>query len=145
MKKLMLLFLLITIPVFAVVHNIGDIHYFIYHIIDSDGNHVAGQTVTLEIYRKSDGYKFDFNDSTFKVSGWTSGSVNLSEDADIGYFYDWTPPGTETTENQYQFVVDNSDATYGDHQSELAIYIDFSNFTTAERSEILQRLRRIPR
>ncbi len=107
------------------VRNIQDNYQLIYHIIDEDGNHVGSQTVSLKIKRISDGDWFDFNDSTFKDSGWGSKSTNLSEDTTEGYYYyTFNPPASETSSEEYLFLVDNSDSTYGDHQSLVVCYQD---------------------
>jgi len=132
MKRLVIFILAILLfsPITQaeVVRNIQDNHQVIYHIIDTSGNHVSGQTVTLKIKRISDGYWYDFNDDTFKNSGWTSKSTNLSEDATEGYYYyTFDPPASETSAEQYLFLVDNSDATYGDHQSKVVCYQDIGN------------------
>lgn len=108
---------------FANVRNIQDNFKFVYNIVDSLGAHVAGQIVTIKIQRSSDGYFYDFSDSTFKNSGWTNKTVNLSEDAVNGiYYYTFNPPSSETSAEQYVFIVDNSDATYADHQAQVVNY-----------------------
>lgn len=118
---------------FGYVRNIGDHHKFLYDIVDSTGLHVSGQTVALKIQRASDGDFYDFSSSTFKASGWTSKTTNLSEDSTNGfYYYSFTPPVSETGPEQYVFVVDNTDATYGDHQEAL---IDYLNINTSGSSD----------
>ncbi len=108
---------------FANVRNVQDNYKFVYNIVDSLGAHVSGQTVTLKIQRASDGYFYDFTDSTFKNSGWTNKTVNLSEDATNGlYSYTFDPPLSETAAQQYVFIIDNANATYGDHQSQVVNY-----------------------
>ena len=106
-----------------IVRDIQDNHMVIYYIADASGDHVSGQTVTLSTMRVSDEYWFDFNDNAFKASGWTSKTTNLSEDSTNGfYYYSFDPPAGETGADQYLFVVDNSNATYGDHQGEIVSY-----------------------
>lgn len=110
-------------PSFANVRNVQDNFKFVYTIVDSLGAHVSGQTVALRIQRASDGYFYDFADSTFKNSGWTNKTVNLSEDATNGlYYYTFDPPASETAAQQYVFIVDNTNGTYGDHQSQVVNY-----------------------
>lgn len=126
----------------AAVRDVQDNYLFGYHVIDSDGNHVTGQTVALKIMRASDGYWFDFSDSTFKNSGWSSKSANLSEDSTEGrYYYTWNPPASETGAEQYLFCADNADATYGDHQCETVDYQNIgtgtSTFTAASDTVIV--------
>lgn len=107
----------------AVIRNIQDNHQLIYNVIDSSGDHVTGETVTLKIKRMSDGDWFDFNDSTFKVGSWTSKSTNLTEDSAEGYYYyTFNPPASETGAEEYLFCYDNASATYGDHQCEQIAY-----------------------
>lgn len=118
---------LMAAPAFAGDRNIQDNNMVAYNVIDANGDHVSGQTVTLKIKKISNGYWFDFSDSTFKVSGWTSKSVNMSEDSTEGYYYYlFNPPASETAAEQYQFCVDNASGTYGDHQCEVISYQDFA-------------------
>lgn len=122
-------FLAISMNAFGYVRNVGDHHKFLYDIVDSTGLHVTGQTVTLKIQRASDSDFYDFSSSTFKASGWTSKTTNLSEDSTNGfYYYSFTPPASETGPEQYIFVIDNTDATYGDHQEAL---VDYQNIGTS--------------
>jgi len=112
--------------------NIGDAYRLVYNILDSSGTPVAGQNVTLKIQKASNGYWFDFNDSTFKNESWSNKSVSLSEDTtEHQYYYDWTPPGSETAAEQYAFVVDNGNTTYKDHQIKIVEYQDIGNSTYA--------------
>jgi len=130
MKKLILTISLmfLTFNSFASVRNVQDNHKFVYQIIDDNGNHVSSETATLKIQKVSNSQWFDFNDSSFKGSGWTNKTTNLTEDAtDEFYHYTFNPPAGETSSEQYLFVVDNASATYGDHQSELVSYQDFGS------------------
>ena len=131
MKKIISLFLLISILLignaFASVRNVQDDYFFSFNYEDADGDPITGETITLLIKRVSDGSYFDFNDSTFKSSGWTSKTVNLSEDANAGqehYYYSYNPPVSETGAEQYLFIIDDADATNGLHLSELVSYQD---------------------
>lgn len=110
------------------VQNIQDNYQLVYSILDVSGNPVTGETVTLKIKRVSDGYYLDFNDSTFKNTGWTSVSANLSEDSQGEfYFYTFNPPASETGAEQYVLCLDNASATYGDHQCLSVEYRDLGN------------------
>lgn len=110
------------------VRNIQDNYRFIYTLRDADGNPVAGETVVLRIQKVSSGYWYDFNDNTFKGSGWTSPTANLSYDATGEfYYYLFNPPASETAADEYVFVIDNASVTYGDHQSETICYQDIGN------------------
>lgn len=129
MKKLVIAFLMVLamcLPSKAFIRNIQDNHRVVYNIIDTSGDHVTGETVTLQIQRLSDGYWFDFNDSSFKNTGWTNKTTNLTEDSTNGlYYYIYNPPAGETGAEQYLFLIDNASATYGDHQSTIVSYQDF--------------------
>jgi len=69
-------------------------------------------TVVLAIQRTSDGFWLDFNDSTFKSSGWTTRQQAMTEvSATLApgeYRYDWTAPsGT----NAYMIRIDETGGT----------------------------------
>lgn len=122
-----------SIALASPIRNIGEPHQTVYCVVDENGNHVTGQTVALKIKKVSNGYWYDFNDSTFKNTGWTSKSVNLSEDSTEGYYYyTWTPPSGETTPEQYLFIIDNANAVYGDHQGEEVNYQDMAKPSDVE-------------
>lgn len=105
------------------VKQVGEIYQQTYQILDTAGAPVTGQTVTVKIKKQSNGQYFDFSDSTFKASGWTSLTANMSYDSTGEfYFYTWTPPASETSSNQYVFTVANSNATYKDNQQESVYY-----------------------
>lgn len=119
---------------FAQVRNIQDDFQLVYNLADVFGNHVTGQTVTLQIKKVSSGAWLDFSDFTFKTSGWTSKTTNLSENATDGfYFYTFNPPASEASTEQYQFLIDNASTEYGDHQSEVVDYQDLSSGTVVTR------------
>ena len=126
MKKLILILatiLLIGSTARANVRNLGDVYQAIYTVTSSTGAHVTGQTVALKIKKASNGYWYDWSDSTFKASGWTNKTRTLTEDATNGYYYySWTPPVAETASEEYVFVYTNTDATYGDNSSEVVTY-----------------------
>lgn len=110
-------------------HDVQDNHYAVYNVIDAAGDHVASQTVNVSIQRVSDGYWFDFNDSTFKNSGWTSKVEAMTEDATNElYTHSWNPPASETGAEQYRYCVKNADATYGDRQCDSLVYLDAADF-----------------
>ena len=76
-------------------------------IITSGGEYQTGLAADTKfsLMRNSDNYWFDFDDSTFKASGWTTISVATSEDttnSDFSYYYyDWTVPSSETSPEIY--------------------------------------------
>lgn len=130
MKKIVvaLLLLLIGNICYANVRNIQDNYQLIYNIVDSDGNPVSSETVTLKIKKISNDYWYDFNDDTFKTSGWTNKTTNLSEDGtDDYYYYTFNPPASESSADQYMMLIDNVSATYGDHQALTVTYQDIGN------------------
>lgn len=135
MKKLCFLALMLfvlSLPAFAHVRNVGDNFELIYHVLDLNGAHVSAQVVTLEIKKASTGEWFDFGDETFKSSGWISKQITLAENAvDNFYFYDFTPPASETQAEQYQFLVDNASPAYRDHKSLTVTYEDFQSIMDA--------------
>jgi len=121
---------LLMFPIYAtaLTRHIQDDYQFTYVILDTSGDHVTGQTPTIAIKKASNAYWLDFSDSTFKTSGWTNKTITLTEDATNGiYYYTFNPPASETAAEQYIFVVDNSDATYGDHQT---LSVEYQNIGT---------------
>lgn len=132
MKKLALTFLfslsLILSSFCDNVRNIQDNYELIYHINDTTGTPVTGQTVTLTIKKISNGYYYDFSDDTFKASGWSAQTTTLSEEATGKYYYyDFNPPASETAAEQYVFTVSNADETYKDNRSEVVSYQDIGS------------------
>ncbi len=66
--------------------------------LDEDNEYLTGLTdVLIQIKRKSDGYFLDFNDDTFKASGWTEKEHQMTEDSGLTgtYYYDFVVPNTE--------------------------------------------------
>jgi len=130
MKRLTLILLslilfLIPLNAQAIVRNVQDNHRFAFTFEDADGDPITGETITLLILRASDGYYFDFDDSTFKASGWTTKTVNLTEDSTAGqeqYYYSFDPPASETGAEQYEFIIDDASASNGLHISETISY-----------------------
>jgi len=124
MKKIFFTILFLCVlccPVYGITRNLGDTHLVQYTLIDVDGNPVSGDTVILQIQRVSDDYWWDFDDSTFKNSGWTDSDLQLSyETMGEYYYYKFVP--TDTSADEYIFVVDNVSTTYGDHQAEVVSY-----------------------
>jgi len=70
--------------------------------IDVNGAALTGLTdLKIEIRRASDGFRYDFNDSTFKNSGWTTPQQALTETSAANepgwYRYTWTVPAAADT------------------------------------------------
>ena len=135
MKKFLfslVLILVFSAQAFAHVRNVQDNFQLVYNVLDLSGHHVTGETVTLQIKKVSNGFWFDFADSTFKSSGWTNKTINLTENATDGfYFYTFDPPASESGPEQYQFQIDNQSVTYADHRSLTVTYEDFQSIMDA--------------
>lgn len=98
--------------------------------LDSSGSPVTGLSdVLLAIRRISDDFYFDFNDSTFKGSGWTTRQQQMSElDAtnDAGlYTYDFNTAGL--SDDNYQMRSESATAVNFPKTGELKVgdYVDF--------------------
>lgn len=110
---------------FSADRSVGQSFRIPFNIVDASGASVTGQSPTVKIQKVSNGYFYDFSDSTFKTSGWTNKTTIMTEDSTNGvYYYTFTPPATETSQEQYLFIIDNVDATYTDHQMLLVNYDD---------------------
>lgn len=132
MKKILCAVLLFMISVSicsAAVRNIQDNHLITYSVLDINATPVSGQTVTLMIKKASNGYWYDFSDDTFKASNLTTSSTTLYYDTTgRHYYYLFNPPASETSANQYLFILDNANATYRDHQ---VFAVDYQNIGTS--------------
>ena len=128
-KDSILLFLwligILFVGLYAKLSFAGDTHYsdeshrVTYSIVDSSGDPVAGQTVTLAVGRSTDNKFLDFNDNTFKSSGWTSRTVSMSYDTVGEYYYRViTIDQAVTITSDYCATISNDNATYADHQTE---------------------------
>ena len=128
-------------PVQAEVRNIQDNYKLIYTILESDGTPVTSQEVTVKIQRASNNQWLDFDDLAFKASGWGNKTITLSEDTDEDfYYYIFNPPAGETTAEQYAFLIENSNATYKDHQIELVNYQVIGSGSAPNVYEILAEI-----
>ena len=127
MKKLLFILIcfisLFAINTFSDTRIVGQDYTLIYHCLDESGDHVASQTITLSIRKAGTAYFYDFNDSTFKTSGWTSKTVNLTEDASNSYYnYTYEPPSSETDSVQLLFIINNNSTLYRDNAINEVIY-----------------------
>jgi hypothetical protein len=112
---------------FATTKNIGESHEVIYTPLDTQGALVSNQTILLRIEKSSNGYTWNFTNSTFDNTS-TNDTVNLTEGTYF-YSYEWTPDATETSQEQYNFTVSNANTTYADTQTEIVSYLDVASNT----------------
>jgi len=74
-------------------------------------------TVLLSIQRTSDGFWYDFNDDTFKSTGWTTRQQQMTEVSSTlaagEYYFDWDTSQitNETADDTYMIRVDESGGT----------------------------------
>ena len=129
MKKLLLLMILLATPAYASdFHANDESHRVVYVVKDSSGNPVTGQTVRLAVQKSSDGFFLDFNDNTFKASGWTTRLVTMNYDTNGEYYYRVISiDQAARMSNDFACIISNDDATYGDQQVEV---VEFSNIKT---------------
>lgn len=83
----------------------------------------ALSNMLLEICRLSDGYYFDFNDSTFKNTGWVARTQIMSELSAAYspgvYYYDWDTTGHD--DNNYFLRVTSATAVNDPIEGELKV------------------------
>lgn len=106
--------------------------------LDSSGSPVTGLgNVLLDIRRISDGFWLDFNDNTFKNSGWTTRQKVMTEiDAtnDAGkYKYDFNTTGFN--DNTYEMRTESAGAANFPQFGELKVgdYVDNLDVTISSR------------
>ena len=130
MKKILLTILVVVLYVGSVAaqtHNVGESHEVIYTPLDSSGTLVSGQTISLKIEKSSNNYTYNFANSTFDNTS-NNDTVNLIEGTNF-YSYRWTPPATEISAEEYNFIVSNANTTYKDKQTETVGYLDLASET----------------
>lgn len=123
MRKLLIIaLLLLSSKCYASdYHQSGQGHAVVYTIISSSDSSktITNQTVGLALYRVSDGSYLDFNDNSFKASGWTTRVVRMSTNTTDGfYFRVISVDNGGIVSGEYVAIVSNDDATYGDTQAE---------------------------
>lgn len=95
----------------------------------SDGVPVVGATVTAAIRRVADSAFLDFNDNTFKTSGWTTKFQTLTDlnstDTDMKgiYRYLWNSASPVTAQGEYHFIFKYNDGT-NDLETFDSVYFD---------------------
>ena len=121
MKKLILLFLLITSIAYASdTHQSDSTHVVAYTVADAAGNHVSGQTIRLTLYNPKTNQYYDFSDNTFKAqSSVTTLHRTMNENNVNGvYFTTVTIDNSTLVSSDVIMTVSNDSGTYGDLQSE---------------------------
>lgn len=76
---------------------------FVANVVDENGDGVTGQTITVKLAEAGVTDSFlDFNDSTFKTSGWTTKTLTLVEDSSETGLYKvtWNSSTAITTEKR---------------------------------------------
>jgi hypothetical protein len=108
-------------------------------MLDGSGNPLTGlSNVLLAVRRTSDGYWLDFNDNTFKNTGWTTRQLAMTEvDAanDAGkYKYDFDTTGF--SDDTYEIRVDCTGADNVPQVGELKVggYVDNLDAAISSRS-----------
>ena len=86
----------------------------IWGIFDDRNKAITGgaANTTLKVRREADGFLYDWNDSTFKSSGWTSLTAALAEDdaTNNAGFYTKSVTTTSWDDGNYLFITRYSDA-----------------------------------
>jgi hypothetical protein len=132
-----LLMFMMSSCAFAATRTVGENFQASYIVLDSSGDFVTGQSPTVAIKKVSSGAWYDFSSSTFKTSGWTNKTTALTEDSTNKlYLYTFTPPGSETTADQYLFVIANADATYKDQQTLSVDYLNLSSGSAPTAAQV---------
>ena len=91
----------------------------VYVITDTSGNPVSGINNTIMLQRVSDDRIYDFADSTFKSSGWTTNNPSMTYESTMGYYYtDITMNDGTLATSDFIMCVQNDDLTYNDQQCE---------------------------
>jgi len=117
--------------IFTALHSNGDFN-------DGLGSSGGTQAPQIEIQRKSDGNYLDFNDNTFKSSGWTTRQQDMSEldtaNSPGAYFYDFDTSGF--SDDEYFIRVDTPDAFNSPAEGYLKVgdFIDNIDTTISSRS-----------
>lgn len=136
MKKLLFIALMfVSTNAFAGdLHNRSEGHRVVYTVVDSSGNAVTGQTVSLQVQRVSDDRILDFNDNSFKSSGWTTRYATMNYQPDGEYYSRTVTVDTaKLATGDYVMCVSNDDATYGDFQCEVVSWSNMSDLIKINR------------
>ena len=128
MKKLLIFLLILLFSTFAWAgdyHQNDSQHVVTYNVTDSNGNHVAGETVRLTLSQPRNNTFFDFSDNMFKAIGSvTTLHRVMSENATGGFYYTTISIDSGTlVSSDIVCTVSNESAIYADNQSE-TVYFD---------------------
>jgi len=130
MKKALLLIALLSFTTFAYAsdyHQRNQKHRITYVVTDNNGNPVTGETIRLQIQRVSDDAVYDFSDSTFKYSSWTTRYQTLTYNVNGEYYtYTFSQDAARFNSGEYVMVVSNDSTTYGDQQ---AVTVNFDTLS----------------
>lgn len=121
--------------------NAGDMHFddethnVVYTIIDTNGNHVTGQTARLTV-RSSDNINYwDWDDSNWEAfNSATTPHQTMTEDADGGFYWmTFTADNAVIASGDLVFIVSNDNATYADLQAESVSFSNLNNLIKIHR------------
>src|SRR3990167_6492275 len=125
-RIILFLLLFLTSLVYAGdYHQADSTHTIVYTVSDASGNHVAGETVRLTLYRPATNQYYDFSDNTWKnLSSVTTLHRTLNENATSGIYFSTVTIDTSTMISaDVVITVSNDSGVYGDLQSE-SVYFD---------------------
>lgn len=116
------------------IKNVGDnaivLELWIY---DLNGEGVISQAPKLSVRRLSDNQFLDFNDNTFKSSGWTTRQATMTEiDAVLskgGYGYSWNSSLSVAGESEYAVEYESSTPGY-------SFDVDYISFMLEDMSNV---------
>lgn len=136
MKK-MLYIIILLFSIFNIAQSftlkIEDSYRYSLTVTDTTGNHKTSLTILLSIQRGDDGLWFDFNDTSFKSSGWTTKTVNLTEDVtNENYYYLWEDQGGDTIGNHYIFHAKSSGRFINQETVSFQDFIDTATINNIE-------------
>jgi len=112
----------------------GQTERFIVTALDESGDFVTGLSdVLLEIQRTSDNYYLDFDDNTFKVSGWTTRQETMTElyysYSPGSYYYDFDTTGF--SDDEYYLRATSATAENSPYEGYLKVGGFVDNIDTA--------------
>jgi hypothetical protein len=116
--------------------------------LNSSNAFLTGLTnVLLEVQRKSDGYYFDFDDETFKVSGWVTRQKQMTELDSVNspgtYYYDFD--GNDFVEGVYFVRATSATAANSPWENELHVggFIDYLDGSIADVQDEVDKIQTI--